>query len=79
MLKSILALAEEGFGVRVCSFPTNLAKRKARPKKDILTPEEVAKLITFAKNDKERGIYYAFPFLTGVRVSEQLGLLWQDM
>ena len=79
MLKGILALAEEDFGVRVCSIPTNLAKRKSKPKKDILTPEEVAELITFAKNDKERGIYYAFPFLTGVRVSEQLGLLWSDV
>jgi hypothetical protein len=43
MLKGILALAEEDFGVRVCSFPTNLAKRKAKPKKDILIPEEVAR------------------------------------
>ncbi len=66
-------------GDRVCSFPTNLAKRKARPKKDILTPEQVAQLIAYAKTDKDRGIYYAFPFLTGMRVSEQLGLLWQDI
>jgi integrase len=29
----------------------------------------VAQLITHAITDKERGIYYAFPFLTGVRVS----------
>lgn len=79
MLKGILALAEEDFGVRVCSMPTNLAKRKSKPKKDILTPEEVAELITFAQTDKERGIFYAFPFLTGVRVSEQLGLLWKDI
>ena len=79
MLKGILALAEEDFGVRVCSMPTNLARRKSKPKKEILTPEEVAELLTHAKNDTERGIYYAFPFLTGVRVSEQLGLLWEDI
>lgn len=79
MLKGILALAEEDFGTRVCSMPTNLAKRKSKPKKEILTPAEVAELIAFAKTDKERGIFYAFPFLTGVRVSEQLGLLWQDV
>lgn len=69
MLKGILALAEEDFGVRVCSMPTNLARRKSKPKKEILTPEEVAELLTHAKSDKERGIFYAFPFLTGVRVS----------
>ena len=79
MLKGILALAEEDFGVRVCSFPTNLAKRKAKPRKDILDTDEVAKLLSYAKQDPERDIYYAFPFLTGVRVSEQLGLLWEDI
>lgn len=79
MLKGILALAEEDFGVRVCSMPTNLAKRKAKPKKEILPPEEVAKLLAHAQEDKDRGIFYAFPFLTGVRVSEQLGLLWDDV
>ena len=79
MLKGILALAEEDFGVRVCAMPTNLAKRKSKPKKEILSPEEVAALIAHAKADPERGIFYAFPFLTGVRVSEQLGLLWSDI
>lgn len=79
MLKGILALAEEDFGVRVCSMPTNLAKRKSKPKKDILAPEEVAELLTYARTDKERGIFVAFPFLTGVRVSEQLGILWEDV
>ncbi len=38
-----------------------------------------AQLIAYAKTDKDRGIYCAFPFLTGVRVFEQLGLLWQDI
>lgn len=79
LLKAILALAEEDFGVRVCSMPTNLARRKAKPKKDILTPEEVAQLLAHARDDKAKGIFYAFPFLTGVRVSEQLGLLWEDV
>ena len=76
MLKGILSLAEEDFGVRICAMPTNLAKRKYKPKKEILTTNEVVKLIAHAKQDPERGIYYAYPFLTGVRVSEQLGLLW---
>lgn len=79
MFKGILALAEEDFGVRVCSMPTNLAKRKSKPKKAILTTDEVAALLAHAQEDPERGLYYAFPFLTGVRVSEQLGLLWDDI
>ncbi len=79
MLQSILALAEEDFGVPVCKKPRNLAKRKNKPKKDILNPGEVAELIAFARTDKERGIFYAFPFLTGLRISEQLGMLWDDV
>ena len=71
MLKGILALAEEDYGVRVCSKPTNLARRKSKPKKEILTPDEVAILISYAKTDKERGIFIAWPFLTGTRASEQ--------
>ena len=78
-LKSILALAEEDFGAKSCAIPSNLPRRKHKPKKEILSPEEVAKLIAYAQTDKAKGIYYAFPFLTGVRVSEQLGLLWEDI
>jgi len=36
MLKGILALAEEDFGVRMCSMPTNLARRESKPKKEIM-------------------------------------------
>ena len=39
----------------------------------------MTKLIAYAQTDKDRGIYYAFPFLTGMRASEQLGLLWEDI
>lgn len=78
-LKSILALAEEDFGVRTCKIPSNLPRRKHKPKKEILSPDEVAKLIAYAQTDKAKGVYYAFPFLTGVRVSEQLGLQWEDI
>lgn len=79
MLKSILALANEDFGVPVPNMPTNLTRRKQKPKKTILEPAEVAQLIDHAKTDPARGIFYAFPFLTGVRASEQLGLLWEDI
>jgi len=79
LLKGVLALAEEDFGVRAPSMPTNLGRRSSRPKKAILAPEQIARMLTAARADKERGVYYAFPFLTGTRASEQLGLLWEDV
>ena len=74
-LKSILALAEEDFGIRAPSMPTGLPRVRHKQKKAILTPEHIAKLITAARDDAEHGLYYAFPFLAGTRPSEQLGLL----
>ncbi len=79
MLKGILALCEEDYNVRAPSMPTNVARRQSKVKKVILSPEDIGRLLAEAKNDKHRGIYYAFPFLTGVRASEQLGLLWSDV
>ena len=79
VLKSVLALAEEDFGVRAPSMPTNLGRRASRPKKALLSPDQIAAVLVGAKADPERGIYYAFPFLTGTRASEQLGLLWDDV
>lgn len=79
MLKGMLALCEEDYGIRAPAMPTNVSRRQSRPKKAILSPEDIGRLMAEAKRDKQRGIYYAFPFLTGVRVSEQLGLLWQDV
>ena len=78
-LKSILALAEEDFGIRAPSMPTGLPRMRNKQKKAILTPEHIAKLIAAAKDDPEHGIYYAFPFLAGTRPSEQLGLLWSEV
>lgn len=78
-LKSILALAEEDFGIRAPSMPTGLARVRNKPKKAILTPGLIAKLLAAAKDDPEQGIYYAFAFLAGTRPSEQLGLLWSEV
>ena len=78
-LKSILALAEEDFGVRAPSMPTGLARARQKPKKVILTSEDIRTLVAAAKDDPEQGIYYAFPFLAGTRPSEQLGLLWSEV
>ena len=78
-LKSILALAEEDFGVRAPSMPTGLPRTRHKPKKAILTPQHIGKLIAAAREDAENGIYYAFAFLAGTRPSEQLGLLWSEI
>jgi integrase len=79
MLKSVLALCEEDFRVRSPAMPTNVARRRSKPKKVILTGEQVGELIAAAKLDPHNGIYYAFPFLAGTRISEQLGLLWDNV
>ena len=79
LLKSILALAEEDFGIRAPSMPTGLAKARHKPKKAILTTDHIGKLVAAAKDDPEHGIYYAFAFLAGTRPSEQLGLLWSEV
>jgi integrase len=78
-LKSVLALAEEDFGVRAPSMPVGAGRARQRVKKAILTPVDIARILTAAVGDPERGIYYAFPFLAGTRPSEQLGLLWEDV
>src|SRR5690606_36110340 len=78
-LKSILALAEEDFGIRAASMPTGLPRARHKMKKAILTTEHIAELLAAAKDDPEHGIYYAFAFLAGTRPSEQLGLLWSEV
>lgn len=78
-LQSILALTEEDFGVRAPSMPTGLTRQRHKPKKTILTSEDIRTLIKAARDDLEHGVYYAFPFLAGTRPSEQLGLLWSDV
>lgn len=61
-------------------LPRTVARAKgSRKRKSVLTPAQIALLMDTAWNDTERGIYYSFPFLTGVRPSEQLGLLWRDI
>jgi integrase len=78
-LKSALALAAEDFEFRPPAMPSNLRRARNKAKKAILGPEQVSVLLAAAQDDPERGVYYAFPFLTGVRPSEQLGLLWSEV
>jgi integrase len=79
LLRSVLALSEEDFSVRAPAMPNNLARRRSREKKAILSSDQIAALIAGAREDPERGVFYAFPFLAGTRPSEQLGLLWDEV
>jgi integrase len=77
-LNAALRLAEEDLRIRACAMPLYLGK-KPKTKKAILATGQVAQLIAAARQDREKGIYYGFPFLAGTRPSEQLGLLWEDL
>ncbi|RTL72860.1 MAG: site-specific integrase [Hyphomicrobiales bacterium] len=77
-LRGVLALAAEDFQVRVPPMPVQLTRSGRREKKQILDPAQVRVLLAQAQREVH-GLYYAFPFLTGVRPSEQLGLLWEDV
>jgi integrase len=57
-------------------MPVRFGKGRPRTKKLILTTEQIGRLLDAARQDHVMGIYYAFPFLTGVRISEQLALHW---
>ena len=79
ILKAALALAAEDHEFRPPAMPTGLQRQRDKPRKLVLTPEEVAKLLAAARDDVVNGVYVAFPFLAGTRPSEQLGLLWDDV
>lgn len=79
LLGAALALVAEDFGLRPPPMPTKLGRGRPKAKRAMLTPEQVGVLLQAARRDKARGIYYAWPFLTGTRPSEQLGLLWEDI
>ena len=78
ILKSALELGAEDYGYRPPVVP-KLMKNRSKPKKEILTPDDIARLLDHAEADIFRGIYYAFPFLAGTRPSEQLAILWEDV
>jgi integrase len=78
-LRTALTLVAEDFQVSVPPMPSRTGRGRARRIKKILTPDQVGALLEGAERDACKGIYYAFPFLTGVRPSEQLGLQWRDV
>lgn len=79
-LAAALKLASEDFDLGVPAVPPSRAGgARGHERKSILRPAQVRQLLEIAAQDEDRGIYYAFPFLTGLRPSEQLGLLWKDV
>lgn len=78
-LRAALALAAEDYHAKIPLMPSRLGRGRTRPKKLILSPEEVGRLLRAAWDDVAQGIYYAFPFLAGTRPSEQLALIWSDI
>jgi integrase len=75
-LKAALALAAEDHEFRPLAMPTGLQRQRDKVRKAVLTPDEVARLLAAARDDLDKGVYVAFPFLAGTRPSEQLGLMW---
>ena len=78
-LKAALALAAEDHECRPPAMPTGLQRQRDKARKAVLTPDEVAKLLAAARDDLDKGVYYAAPFLMGTRPSEQLALTWDDV
>jgi integrase len=79
LLRAALSLTAEDFSLRVPPMPSKLGRGRTKPRKAILTLDQIGRLLQAAVRDEKKGIYYAFPFLTGVRPSEQLALLWEDI
>lgn len=78
-LSSIFRLIEEDFELRLCRMPSRPGPAYRRKRRTLLSEDQVKLIIDEAQRDKKWGIYYAFPFLTGVRPSEMLGLLWKNV
>jgi integrase len=78
-LRTALTLVAEDFRVSVPPMPSRCGRGRERRIKTILSPDQVGILLHGAAKDVHKGIYYVFPFLTGVRPSEQLALQWRDV
>ena len=78
-LHAALQFAAEDFDIPVPRMPSNRGRGASSRPKSILMPAQVGRLLAIGLTDEAKGIYYTFPFLTGVRPSEQLGLLWEDV
>jgi len=78
-LSSIFRLIEEDYEVRLARMPSRPGPSHRRKSRKLLTEEQVRIVLQEAARDKRWGVYYAFLFFTGVRTSEMLALLWDDV
>lgn len=78
-LASIFRLIEEDYEVRLARMPSRPGPTHRRKTRQLLSDEQVRMVFAEAQRDKKWGVYYAFLLFTGVRPSEMLGLLWQDV
>jgi len=78
-LSSIFRLIEEDFGFRLCRMPSRPGPVYRRKRRELLSEDQVKLIFEEAQRDPKWGLYYLFPFLTGVRPSEMLGLLWKNV
>jgi len=78
-LSSIFRLIEEDYELRLARMPSRAGGRHRRKTRKLLTEDQAKLVLEHAQIDKKWGVYYAFIFLTGVRPSEMLGLLWEDV
>lgn len=78
-LKAALALAAEDHEFRPPAMPTGLQRQRDKARKAVLTPDQVAIVLAAARDNLDKGLYVAFPFLSGTRPSEQLALKWGDI
>lgn len=78
-LRTVLDLGAEEFNFRPPAMPRNLQRSPPKARKEILNSEQVGQLLKWGREDQERGLHCIFAFLTGVRIGEQLGLLWEDV
>ena len=72
-LKAALALAAEDHEFRPPAMPAGLQRQRDKARKAVLTPDEVARLLAAARDDLDKGVYYAAPFLMGTRPSSSSG------
>lgn len=79
ILRACLQLAAEDFNFRIPAMPSRQGRGYQRPKKKVLSFDQVQKIVAAAQEGDVKAAYAAFPFLTGVRPSEQLGLAWRDV
>lgn len=78
-LSSIFRLIEEDYEVRLARMPSRPGPTHRRKNRKLLTDEQVRRVFEEAQRDKKWGVYYAFLLFTGVRPSEMLGLLWENV